>query len=265
MDIFDGPPERVRSSGRPQSDSFLFNFVAPFAPASSFPGEPAPRIPDAPERTRSGARLLPPNNLRPELTETLDLSKESQDSLKPKLKFPSSQLQDEGLIESPQLSLPASEGVVQNPREVARKKQKKVEEDRTSVRLVKAENGEEKGRYVTRTKIINNAAYPQIVIIPQKNGRAGGDVFRININEDDTVFQAKPADVLDLNGNLTAGLEIGSPDLMHQLIQSMEENHKIQELEEAIRTQELILQQLGRQTFSIIIILTTMAFLILRK
>ena len=249
MDIFEDSPERVRSSGRPQSDSFLFNFVAPFRPASIFPTDPVP-VPEEPVRNQGNTRLLPPNNLRPQFTETLDLSQESQDGLKPKLKFPSSQELDRGNIDALELSLPATQGVVQNPNKTKRKKQKRLKVGESPIRLLKGEDTDEKGDFVTRTKIINNADFPQIVIIPQKNGRASGDVFSININDDASVFEANPADPTLVSGLSKAGLDSRSPGrqngLMEQLIQSLEENEKLKELEEAIRTQELILQRLGK-------------------
>ena len=253
MDIFEDSPESVRSSGRPQSDSFLFNFVAPFRPASIFPTDPIPAL-DEPVRNQGNTRLLPPNNLRPQLTETLDLSQESQDGLKPRLKFPSSQELDRGNIDALELSLPAIQGVVQNPIKTKRKKQKRLKVGESPIRLLKEEDADEKGGFITKTKIINNADFPQIVIIPQKNGRASGDVFSININDDASVFETNPSDpalLSELRSNLSkAGLDSRSPGsqdgLVEQLIQSLEENKKLKELEEAIRTQELILQRLGK-------------------
>jgi len=45
------------------------------------------------------------------------------------------------------------------------------------------ENGDE-DRFSTRTHIINNSKFPQIIIIPQKQGRAQQDQFHVNFNRD---------------------------------------------------------------------------------
>ena len=63
-------------------------------------------------------------------------------------------------------------------------------------------SGEEDGKFVSRTKIINNAPFPQIVIIPQKQGggEGQGDEYHINIHNPANNDDDNNNDSLDLPG-----------------------------------------------------------------
>ena len=164
------------------SESFLFDLAPPFS-----------RPPAA--LARPPLDELPRNSLRPQLTETLDLSRTSQDSVEPKLRFdPEDQ-----------------EGGGRRP-------------------------GEDK--MLTRTNIVNNARFPQIVIIPQTTGRTEGDSFSIKIEDKDEA---------DMIGALANSSPQASQRLMvEQLMKSLEQDEKISQLEKAIETQEVILKRLGQ-------------------
>jgi len=156
------------------------------------------------------------NNISPILTETLDLSEVRPNSDKPKLKFSPDSTPDIGstspqaTTRRPDINLTALNGLLSTKSKISKNKRKKKPRRRnpkksnaiqannaTPVSLVAdngqdsellflpegSENGDEDG-FSTRTHIINNSKFPQIIIIPQKQGTAQQDQFHVNFNHD---------------------------------------------------------------------------------
>jgi len=155
---------------------------------------------------------LTDNNITPIFTETLDLSEARQNNNKPKLKFSpesapviaSTSLR--ATTRRPDINLTALNGLLSTKSKVSKNKRKKKPRRRkpkktNAVRInndnpvsLIADNGQEseilllprgtsdEDRFSLRTRIINNSKFPQIIIIPQKQGSNQQDQFHVNFN-----------------------------------------------------------------------------------
>jgi len=155
------------------------------------------------------------NNITPIFTETLDLSEVRQNSNKPKLKFSPEtappHTDSTATTRRPDINLTALNGLLTNKSKISKNKRKKkprrrkpkksngvrinnespvslvADSGQESDILLLAGEGADKGdedRFSTRTHIINNSKFPQIIIIPQKQGAAQQDQFHVNFGRD---------------------------------------------------------------------------------
>ena len=192
----------------------------------------------------------------------MDLSKETQASLKPKLNFfPDRNPNIETDGRTPSLRLPAINGLVANTPVSGRKERPGTSgtgrpADEPNILFLSNDEG---GLAYPGTNIINNSPQPQIVILPRNQEGAGGDQYHIHFGGDGGAGgrQEGPTKGVDnalleqLKRNHEGGTNnpetVDKEIIMEQLIKSLEQNEKISQLEEAINTQEQILSRLGNK------------------
>jgi len=274
MDIFHPGVPSTSLSG--DEESFLFNTVAPFpSRILSLAGSNGGRGQVVPQQQQ-----LPINVLQQGPAPTLDLSLASPHSEAPRLTFTPPDEADRQRpltkIENgrPKTRLPGSKKNKAGGISTASVEKLRLEDEGIkgeAVFLSQAARDED-GKFVSQTKVINNAPFPQIVIIPQKQGEAQGDEFHINVGNSD----GDSNDSLDLSSSgagknskeVGAGddsedtqqprkqrkqeqlvaqrdqLKVQQEQLTAQLAQSMQESPRIQELEQLIRRQERLLAKL---------------------
>ena len=288
MDIFD-PKESPRTVE--DKDSLLFENTPPF-PSVSVPLDEAFQLAYEDfedyeyEDDYSNLNLFKNNNIQPSLTDQLDLTEAKPNSNKPKLKFSPDHSSDK--IPSPQVTtfkpdigIKANNGMIGKNKSRQRKKKIKskrpvhvadsgvgLESDSDLLLLPGETDNNPDDRFNTRTKIINNSQFPQIIIIPQKHsGQSSPDQVLVNFDPEGKISNIVSGsdgvsnealvglittDVVtdteqdEQRQKLLEAAQKKNKILIAKLIKSMQSAEKMKKIELAMKKQTLTLEQIQR-------------------
>ena len=277
MDIFHNNPKADPDSIA-QKDSVLFQNTPPF-PSVSVPLDEAFRSQETfdyeDEDDYANINLFRNNNIKPSHIDQLDLTQAEPHSNKPKLNFiPDSSLKNQ---DSPlQVTTFKPDIQISNLNKNNIRKRKKQNRNKNNniadpvldsdpLLVPQGTDKDPDDKQSTRTSIINNSQFPQIIIIPQ-SGQSTPDQVLVNFDSDGKISNI-------VSGSDEASKEVGAvglittddvPDndpndqrqqlleaakkknkmLLEKLMQSMKSLEKMKKIENAMKKQSIILREI---------------------
>ena len=281
MDIFHNNPDKTDQEIIAQKESMLFKNTPPF-PSVSVPLDEAFRSYDDytynEEDDYANINLFRNNNIKPSHIDQLDLTEAQPHSNKPKLNFIPDNLSS-NKDSSLQVTTFKPEIQISNVGESKPRKRKKTIRNKNVINLadpvfdsdslaLPLGTGKDPDD-TTRTRIINNSQFPQIIIIPQ-SGQSTPDQVLVNFDSDGKISNI-------VSGSDEASKEVGAvglittdavPDndhndtrrqlleaaqkknkiLLAKLMQSMKAAEKMKKIETAMKKQSMILKQIENES-----------------
>ena len=286
MDIFHSKPDEGPLTTA-EMESILFQNTPPF-PSVDVPLEEAFKAGDIDdydeyeEDDYAHINLFKGNNIKPSLTDQLDLTEAEPNKNKPKLNFSP----DMDKSKTPSIhqitTFKPDINVLNNGRSKAKQRRKKIKSNKNALNLADAvfdsdllllpeETGSNPDdRFNTRTRIINNSQFPQIIIIPQKQGgKSSPDQVLVNFDSDGKISNIVSPGSDEASKEAAEGLMTTDvvPDneqdehrkkllqaaqrknkiLLAKLMDSMKSAQKMKKIENAMKKQSLILQQIQNE------------------
>ena len=277
MDIFHNNPKTDHDESTIQEESVLFKNTPPF-PSSSIPLDEAFRSQEAAddyedEDEYANINLFRNNNIETSNIDQLDLTQAEPHSNKPKLNFNPDNKDSSLQVTTFKPDIQISNLGENRPRK--RKKQNRhknnnlniadpiLDSDSLPMPLGTAKDPDDK--LSTRTSIINNSQFPQIIIIPQSgqstpdqvlvNFDSDGKISNIVSGSDDVSKEVSAVGLIttdavpdnDPNHQRQQLLEAAKKKnkiLLEKLMQSMKSMEKMKKIENAMTKQSMILKQI---------------------
>merc|ERR1712079_855812 len=281
MDIFHSKPDEGPLTTA-EMESILFQNTPPF-PSVNVPLEEAFKAGDIDdygeyeEDDYAHINFFKGNNIKPSITDQLDLTEAEPNKNKPKLNFSPDMDKSKTSSIHQITTFKPDLNKLNNGRSKAKQRRKKIKSNKNALNLADAvfdsdllllpeETGSNPDdRFNTRTRIINNSQFPQIIIIPQKqDGKSSPDQVLVNFDSDDKISNIVSPGSDEASKEAEEGLMTTDvvPDneqdehrkkllqaaqrknkiLLAKLMDSMKSAQKMKKIENAMKKQSLILQ-----------------------